>query len=104
MYSSRTGITGSGKEDDPYLVYSNEDWVTVTTRRPYSNSGNLRGCIRLEGDIEFDKLEAAVQAETLNLNDKTFDGNGYSIKNLTKPLFGVAEWYSKESGFVWCVN
>ena len=88
VYSSR--ITGSGKEDDPYLVYSNEDWVTVTMQRPYSTYGNLRGCIRLEGDIEFDKLDAAVQAETLNLNDKTFDGNGYSIKNLTKPLFGVA--------------
>lgn len=90
VYSSRTGIEGSGKENDPYLVYSNEDWVAVTTRRPYSNSGNLLGCIRLEGDIEFDKLDAAVQAQTLNLNKKTFDGNGYSIKNLTKPLFGVA--------------
>lgn len=88
VYSSR--ITGSGKEDDPYLVCSNEDWVTVITKRPYSTYGNLRGCIRLEGDIEFDKLDADVQAKTLNLNDKTFDGNGYSIKNLTKPLFGVA--------------
>lgn len=88
VYSSR--ITGSGKEDDPYLVCSNEDWVTVTMQSPYSNSGNLKGCIRLEGDIEFDKLDADVQAKTLNLNDKTFDGNGYSIKNLTKPLFGVA--------------
>lgn len=90
VYSSRTGIRGSGQEDDPYLVYSNEDWVTVTTRSPYSNSGNLQGCIRLEENIEFDKLDAAVQAQTLNLNKKTFDGNGYSIKNLTKPLFGVA--------------
>ena len=90
VYSSRTGIKGSGKEDDPYLVYSNEDWVTVTTQSPYSNSGNLQGCIRLEGDIEFDKLDAAVQDNTLNLSGKTFDGNGYSIKNLTKPLFGVA--------------
>lgn len=90
VYSSRTGITGSGEEDDPYLVYSNEDWVTVTTQGPYSNSGNLQGCIRLEGDIEFDKLDAAVQDKTLNLSGKTVDGNGYSIKNLTKPLFGVA--------------
>ena len=90
VYSSRTGITGSGKEDDPYLVYSNEDWVTVTTQMPYSNSGNLQGCIRLEGDIEFDKLDAAVQDNTLNLSGKTVDGNGHSIKNLTKPLFGVA--------------
>ena len=90
VYSSRTGIKGSGKENDPYLVYSNEDWVTVTTQGPYSNSGNLQGCIRLEGDIEFDKLDAAVQDNTLNLSGKTVDGNGYSIKNLTKPLFGVA--------------
>ena len=36
------------------------------------------------------KLKRRAGRYSFNLNDKTFDGNGYPIENLTKPLFSVA--------------
>ena len=88
LYSGR--IEGQGTEEDPWQIKNEEDWETITTSRPYCNSGNLQGCIRLEGKIDFSQIKEESRKIQLNLNDKTFDGNGYPIENLTKPLFSVA--------------
>lgn len=88
LYSGR--IEGQGTEENPWQIKNEEDWETITTSRPYCNSGNLQGCIRLEGKIDFSKIKEESRKILLKLNGKTFDGNGYPIENLTKPLFSVA--------------
>lgn len=88
LYSGR--IEGKGTEENPWQIKNEEDWETITTSRPYCNSGNLQGCIRLEGKIDFSKINEESRKKSLKLNDKIFDGNGYPIENLTKPLFSVA--------------
>lgn len=88
LYSGR--IEGQGTEEDPWQIKNEEDWETITTSRPYCNSGNLQGCIRLEGKIDFSQIKEESRKIPLKLHDKTFDGNGYPIENLTKPLFSVA--------------
>lgn len=88
LYSGR--IEGQGTEENPWQVKDEEDWETITTSRLYCNSGNLLGCIRLEGKIDFSQIEEAIRKKSLKLNGNIFDGNGYPIENLTKPLFSVA--------------
>lgn len=88
LYSG--GIEGQGTEENPWQIKNEEDWVTITTNPRYCNSGNLLGCIRLEGKIDFSKINEESRKIPLKLNGKTFDGNGYPIENLTKPLFSVA--------------
>lgn len=88
LYSGR--IEGQGTEEDPWQIKNEEDWKTITTSRRYCNSGNLQGCIRLEGNIDFSQIKEESRKIPLKLNGKTFDGNGYPIENLTKPLFSVA--------------
>ena len=88
LYSDR--IEGQGTEEDPWQIKNEEDWKTITTSRRYCNSGNLQGCIRLEGNIDFSQIKEESRKIPLKLNGKTFDGNGYPIENLTKPLFSVA--------------
>lgn len=88
LYSGR--IEGQGTEENPWQVKDEKDWETITTSRPYCNSGNLQGCIRLEGNIDFSQIKEESRKIPLKLNGKTFDGNGYPIENLTKPLFSVA--------------
>lgn len=88
LYSG--GIEGQGTEENPWQIKNKEDWETITTSRRYCNSGNLQGCIRLEGKIDFSQIKEESRKIQLKLNDKTFDGNGYPIENLTKPLFSVA--------------
>ena len=89
LYSG--GIEGQGTEENPWQVKDEKDWETITTSRLYCNSGNLQGCIRLEGKIDFSKIKEESRKIALKLNGKTFDGNGYPIENLTKPLFSVAK-------------
>lgn len=88
LYSGR--IEGQGTEENPWQIKNEEDWETITTSRPYCNSGNLQGCIRLEGKIDFSQIKEESRKIPLKLHDKTFDGNGYPIENLKKPLFSVA--------------
>lgn len=88
LYSGR--IEGNGTEENPWQIKNEEDWETITTSRPYCNSGNLQGCIRLEGKIDFSQIKEESRKKSLKLSDKIFDGNGYPIENLTKPLFSVA--------------
>ena len=83
LYSGR--IEGQGTEENPWQVKDEEDWETITTSRLYCNSGNLLGCIRLEGKIDFSQIEEAIRKKSLKLNGNIFDGNGYPIENLTKP-------------------
>lgn len=89
LYSGR--IEGQGTEENPWQIKNEEDWVTITTNPRYCNSGNLKGCIRLEGKIDFSQIKEESRKIPLKLNGKTFDGNGYPIENLTKPLFSVAK-------------
>lgn len=88
LYSGR--IEGQGTEENPWQVKDEKDWETITTSRRYCNSGNLQGCIRLEGKIDFSQIKEEIRKKSLKLNDNIFDGNGYLIENLTKPLFSVA--------------
>ena len=88
LYSGR--IEGQGTEENPWQIKNEEDWVTITTNPRYCKYGNLQGCIRLEGKIDFSKINEESRKIPLKLNGKTFDGNGYPIENLTKPLFSVA--------------
>lgn len=88
LYSGR--IEGQGTEENPWQVKDEKDWETITTSRRYCNSGNLQGCIRLEGKIDFSQIKEEIRKKSLKLNDNIFDGNGYPIENLTKPLFSVA--------------
>lgn len=46
LYSG--GIEGQGTEENPWQIKNEEDWKTITTNSRYCNSGNLKGCIRLE--------------------------------------------------------
>ena len=88
LYSGR--IEGQGTEENPWQIKNEKDWETITTSSSYCNSGNLKGCIRLEGKIDFSQIKEESRKIPLKLNGKTFDGNGYPIENLTKPLFSVA--------------
>ena len=88
LYSGR--IEGQGTEEDPWQIKNEEDWETITTNLRYCKYGNLQGCIRLEGKIDFSQIKEESRKISLKLHDKTFDGNGYLIENLTKPLFSVA--------------
>ena len=88
LYSGR--IDGQGTEENPWQVKDEKDWETITTNSRYCKYGNLQGCIRLEGKIDFSKIKEESRKIPLKLNGKTFDGNGYPIENLTKPLFSVA--------------
>ena len=88
LYSGR--IDGQGTEENPWQIKNEEDWETITTNPRYCKYGNLQGCIRLKGKIDFSKINEENRKIPLKLNGKTFDGNGYPIENLTKPLFSVA--------------
>lgn len=88
LYSGR--IEGQGTKENPWQVKNEEDWETITTSRPYCNSGNLQGCIRLEGKIDFNQIKKESRKISLKLNGNIFDGNGYPIENLTQPLFEIA--------------
>lgn len=88
LYSGR--IDGQGTEEDPWQIKNEEDWKTITTSRQYCNSGNLQGCIRLEGNIDFSQIKEESRKISLKLNGNIFDGNGYPIENLTQPLFEIA--------------
>ena len=88
LYSGR--IEGQGTEEEPWQIKNEEDWETITTNPRYCKYGNLQGCIRLEGKIDFSQIKEESRKIPLKLHDKTFDGNGYPIENLKKPLFSVA--------------
>lgn len=85
-FDAETIITGSGKENDPYVIKSPEDWVKVMTRGTrYNKYGNLQGYFALGENID---LSEAGEWSASNLS-KTFDGRGYEISGLKQPLFSV---------------
>ena len=85
-FDAETIITGSGKENDPYVIKSPEDWVKVMTRGTrYNKYGNLQGYFALGESID---LSEAGEWSASNLS-KTFDGRGYEISGLKQPLFSV---------------
>ena len=85
-FDAETIITGSGKENDPYVIKSPEDWVKVMTRgTKYNTFGNLQGYFALGENID---LSEAGEWSASNLS-KTFDGRGYEISGLKQPLFYV---------------
>ena len=85
-FDAETIITGSGKENDPYVIKSPEDWVKVMTQGTrYNKYGNLQGYFALGENID---LSEAGEWSASNLS-KTFDGRGYEISGLKQPLFSV---------------
>ena len=78
LYSGR--IEGQGTEEDPWQIKNEEDWKTITTSRRYCNSGNLQGCIRLEGNIDFSQIKEESRKIPLKLNGKTYaSGASYTM-------------------------
>lgn len=52
-FDAETIITGSGKENDPYVIKSPEDWVKVMTQGTrYNKYGNLQGYFALGENID----------------------------------------------------
>lgn len=85
-FDAETIITGSGKENDPYVIKSPEDWVKVMTQGTrYNKYGNLQGYFALGENID---LSEAGEWRSSNLRG-TFDGRGYEISGLKQPLFYV---------------
>ncbi len=85
-FDAETTITGSGKENDPYVIKSPEDWVKVMTQgTKYNKYGNLQGYFALGDNID---LSEAGEWSSSKLS-KTFDGRGYEISGLKQPLFYV---------------
>lgn len=85
-FDAETTITGSGEENDPYVIYSSGDWVKVMTQgTKYNKYGNLQGYFALGENID---LSEAGEWSASNLS-KTFDGRGYEISGLKQPLFYV---------------
>lgn len=70
------GIEGTGTEEDPFIIDSPADWVTVMEygewNGKYNRYGSLLGCIALDKDI-------CLKGESWDLaalNGFTFDGRG----------------------------
>ena len=52
-FDAETTITGSGEENDPYVIYSSGDWVKVMTQgTKYNKYGNLQGYFALGENID----------------------------------------------------
>lgn len=78
-------ITGSGTEQDPYLVHSYDELKTVATENSYCPQYSHR-YISLDADINCNDYGADFEWETIALGHDsrgfTFDLNGHTIKNI----------------------
>lgn len=85
------GIEGTGTEEDPFIIDSPADWVTVMEygewNGKYNRYGSLLGCIALDKDI-------CLKGESWDLaalNGFTFDGRGHKIEGINQPLFSAVK-------------
>lgn len=85
------GIEGTGTEEDPFIIDSPADWVTVMEygewNGKYNRYGSLLDCIALDKDI-------CLKGESWDLaalNGFTFDGRGHKIEGINQPLFSAVK-------------
>lgn len=106
-------ITGTGTQEDPYLVHSYSELKTVTTDNSYCPQYSHR-CIALDADINCNDYGAEFEWETIALGHDsrgfTLDLNEHTIKNIAvKPNNSVfdasyagsnvyGEWYAEFIG------
>ena len=85
-------IEGNGSEDNPFIIDSADDWVTVMktvygSYGRYNQAGNLKGCIALDDDIYLEGRSW----DLANLKGVTFDGRGHTIDGIDQPLFSTVK-------------
>ena len=74
--------TGSGTPEDPYLIYGSADFTNFITN--VNNGTTASASYKLGSDVSVSGTNAITTAFT-----GTFDGNGYTISNLSHPLFNT---------------
>ena len=77
-------LNGTGTPDDPFLIYSNEDFSTFVD--DVNNGSTASACYELRIDISV----SGVGAITADFSG-TFDGGLYTIADLSHPLFNVVD-------------
>ena len=75
--------TGSGTSDDPYLIYGATDFAAFVTN--VNNGTTASACYKLGSDV------SASGTTAINSFKGTFDGNGYTISDLSHPLFNTVD-------------
>ena len=76
--------TGSGTPEDPYLIYGSADFTNFITN--VNNGTTASASYKLGSDVSVSGTNAITTAFT-----GTFDGNGYTISNLSHPLFNTVD-------------
>ena len=76
--------TGSGTPEDPYLIYGSADFTNFITN--VNNGTTASASYKLGSDVSVSGTNAITTAFT-----GTFDGNGYTISNLSHPLFNIVD-------------
>ena len=76
--------TGSGTPEDPYLIYGSTDFTDFITN--VNNGTAASACFKLGSDVSASGSNAITTAFT-----GTFDGNGYTISDLSHPLFNTVD-------------
>ena len=74
---------GSGTPGDPYLIYSATDFANFITN--VNNGTTASACYKLGSDV------SASGTTAINSFSGTFDGNGYTISDLSHPLFNTVD-------------
>ena len=74
---------GSGTPGDPYLIYSATDFANFITN--VNNGTTASACYKLGSDV------SASGTTAMNSFSGTFDGNGYTISDLSHPLFNTVD-------------
>ena len=75
---------GSGTPEDPYLIYSSTDFTNFITN--VNNGTTASASYKLESDVSASGTNAITTAFT-----GSFDGNGYTISDLSHPLFNTVD-------------
>ena len=75
---------GEGTPDDPYIIYDTTDFTSFITN--VNNGTAASACYKLGSDISASGT-AAITASYGGI----FDGNGYTISDLSHPLFNIVD-------------
>ncbi len=75
---------GEGTPDDPYIIYDTTDFTSFITN--VNNGTAASACYKLGSDISANGT-AAITASYGGI----FDGNGYTISDLSHPLFNIVD-------------
>ena len=96
MLSLTARAEGTGTAEDPYLIYTAAELAEF---RDKVNAGEVTACAKLMNDIDLSSISNWVPIAQTNGYKGTFDGTGFTIKNLkintattdNIGLFGVLE-------------